>query len=79
MYKKHNGCTDCDRATRSQISLSIARSENHRMAATKPFHVKVEPPRVKVMGINVFPAMVKVYSLLSDEARKARITEEVGH
>lgn len=47
------------------------------MSESKPFHVEgLEPMKMKVLGINIFPAMVKAISLLPDETRKKMSTKQ---
>ena len=49
------------------------------MTEKKPFHVTgLEPTKMKVLGVNIFPLLVKVTSLLSDETRKNQMTKKVA-
>ena len=38
----------------------------------------LDPIKMKVMGVNVFPAMIKFISMLPDKARKEMSTKQVG-
>jgi len=49
------------------------------MPPTKPFHVEgIEAMKMKVMGVNMFPAMVKLFSLLPDQTRKNYATKQAA-
>ena len=48
------------------------------MTEKKPFHVSgLEPTKMKVLGLNIFPLVVKMTGLLSDETRKKQMTKKV--
>ena len=49
------------------------------MPDKKPFHVSgLEPTKMKVLGVNIFPLIVKVTGLMSDETRKNQVTKKVA-
>ena len=49
------------------------------MPEKKPFHVSgLEPTKMKVLGVNIFPLIVKVTGLMSDEMRKNQMTKKVA-
>ena len=48
------------------------------MTEKKPFHVSgLEPTKMKVLGVNIFPLVAKVAGLMSDETRKKQMTKKV--
>ena len=48
------------------------------MTEKKPFHVSgLEPTKMKVLGVNIFPLVAKVTGLMSDETRKKQMTKKV--
>ena len=48
------------------------------MTEKKPFHVSgLEPTKMKVLGLNIFPLVVKMTGLMSDETRKRQMTKKV--
>ena len=48
------------------------------MTEKKPFHVSgLEPTKMKVLGLNIFPLVVKMTGLMSDETRKKQMTKKV--
>ena len=49
------------------------------MPDKKPFHVSgLEPTKMKVLGVNIFPLIVKVTGLMSDETRRNQVTKKVA-
>ena len=49
------------------------------MTEKKPFHVSgLEPTKMKVLGVNIFPLIVKMTGLMSDETRKNQVTKKVA-
>ena len=38
----------------------------------------LDPMKMKVLGVNVFPAMIKFISMLPDKARREMSTKQVG-
>ena len=48
------------------------------MPEKKPFHVSgLEPTKMKVLGVNIFPLITKMTGLLSDETRRKQMTKKV--
>ena len=43
----------------------------------KKLHVKVEPMKMKVMGINIWPMIVTVNNLMPEGMRKSKVTKKV--
>ena len=40
--------------------------------------MKVEPMKMKVMGVNIFPAIVFMYNTMPEGMRKKSITKQVA-
>ena len=50
-----------------------------RMTEKKPFHVSgLEPTKMKVLGVNIFPLITKMTRLMSDETRRKQMTKKVA-
>ena len=47
------------------------------MLKPKKLHVRVEPMKMKVMGINIMPIIITVYNLMPAWMRKKSITKKV--
>ena len=50
------------------------------MTEKKPLHVSgLEPTKMKVLGVNIFPLVVKMAGLMSDQTRRNQMTKKVAH
>ena len=48
------------------------------MTRPRPFHVKVAPMEMKVLGVNIFPAIVFMFNMMPDGIRKSTVTKQVA-
>ena len=48
------------------------------MMKPKPFHVNIEPMEMKVLGVNIFPAIILMFNMMPEGMRKRTVTKQVG-